>query len=96
MGKYRWHGTVWSNTGCPGEYHNPGWWTADEKTLIVADYKNPATGKPYTETELDKIHGVVVPPIVIPVKPAANATSTWILGVIIVIIAVGVVWFVVK
>jgi len=95
MGKYRWHGTMWSNTGCPGEYYNAGWWTADGKTFIVTDYKNPATGKPYTETELDKIQGVVVPPIVIPVKPV-SVTSAWVLGVIILILAAGVIWFVTK
>jgi len=98
MGKYQWHGVLWSNTGCPGEFYNPGWWTADGKTLVVADYRNPATGKPYTPTELDKIQGVVIPPIVPPVtlpvvKPASSG-STWVVAGIGLVIVMAIVAFV--
>ena len=96
MGKYTWHGAMWSTTGCPGEYHNLGWWTSDGITFVIADYRNSATGKPYTDAELDKIQGVVIPPIVIPPTKPANAASVWILGVIVLVLAAGIVWFVTK
>ena len=98
MGRYRWYGVMWSYTGCPGEYYNAGWWTSDGKIFVTAEHRNPETDKPYTDEELDKIQGVVVPPIVIPSKPVkpASAASVWILGVIVLVLAAGIVWFVTK
>jgi len=47
---YKYHGQVWSSTGCPGTYNAPGWYSGD--TLITSNYINSSTGKPYTPSEL--------------------------------------------
>ena len=98
MGKYEWHGTMWSRTGCPGEFLDVGWYTKVGDKFIVGEHRNPRTGNIYTEAELDKIQGVIVPPYVPYTPPAkpASAASVWILGVIVLVLAAGIVWFVTK
>jgi len=95
MSKYSFYGTMWSRTGCPGEFLDPGWYTKVGDKFIVKEYRNPATGQVYTEKELDAIQGIVVPPYIKPVKPM-NSASMWVIGIILLIVVAGVIWFVVK
>jgi hypothetical protein len=57
MVTYSYHGKKWSRSGCPGTYYDPGWYTSkkDGDKFIVTNYKNPKTGKRYTNAELAKL-----------------------------------------
>ena len=94
MGKYIFHSQRWSRTGCPGEYLDPGWYTAVGDKFIIREWINSSTGKPYTNAELDKIQGYVVPPYVKPTMSASSALI-WLVGIMIATVVV-VVWFVLK
>jgi len=88
MSKYQWHRDIWSPAGCPGTYLDPGWYMGDK--FIVKDYKNPATGKPYTAKELDAIQGLVGS-----ANQPKKISIAWVIGITLVIIA-GIVWLILK
>ena len=62
MANYTWTSGA-QQGGCPGpeNYIAPGWYLSGQKlpgiTPITSSYKNPATGKPYTPTELASLSG---------------------------------------
>jgi len=97
MNKYVWHGLPWTNTGCPKDGLMPkGWY--DGFRLIIGEYLDPDTNKPYTQTKLAKIDcpECVVPEPVTQPKPVQNNNSLlWIVigCVVIVVAAIAVVKF---
>jgi hypothetical protein len=58
MVSYSYHSRSWSRTGCAGSYKERGWYTSKkdgDKFVASVPFRNPATGKKYTDAELVKL-----------------------------------------
>jgi len=91
--KFEWIRDPWRVGGCPENELNPGgWYISGTTTLITINYKNPSTGKPYTQVELRAIpSGVTETPVYV---RAASSGSTWVVAGIGLVIVMAIVAFV--
>ena len=98
MNKFEWKKEPWREQGCLTNPLNPGgWYILGTTTLVQTSYRNPATDKPYTTTELNAMQpGVTIPVYIQPAKPASE-TSIWIIVGVVLVVVVGVaIWFFMK